>query len=140
LSATVHQAREALGSRLRDLRKDAGLTGRQLALLAGGPGSKVSKIEYGKQPPTEADIRTWCQLTAADDQAPDLIATVRDIEIMYVEWRGKLRAGTKRRQEASITIEADTKLFRWFEPILIPGIFHTSEYATAVMRQVTGFF
>ena len=140
MSATVHQAREALGNRLRDLRKDAGLTGRQLALLAGWPGSKVSKIEYGKQTPTEDDIRTWCQFTAADGQAPDLIATVRDIEIMYVEWRRKLRTGTKRRQEASVVIEADTKLFRWFEPILIPGIFHTSEYATAVMKQVIDFF
>jgi len=140
LSATVHQAKEALGNRLRDLRRDAGLTGRQLALLAGWPGSKVSKIEYGKQTPTEADIRTWCQFTTADGQAPDLIATVRDIEIMYAEWRRKLRTGTRRRQEASIAIEAGTKLFRWFEPTLIPGIFHTSEYAAAVMRQVIDFF
>lgn len=109
-------------------------------MLAGWLGSKVSKIEYGKQTPTEGDIRTWCQLTVADGQAPDLIATVRDIEIMYVEWRRKLRTGTKRRQEASITIEADTKLFRWFEPTLIPGIFHISEYAAAVMMQVIDFF
>lgn len=109
-------------------------------MLAGWPGSKVSKIEYGKQTPTDADIRAWCQLTAAIDQVPDLIATVRDIEIMYVEWRRKLRTGTRRRQEASLTTEADTKLFRWFEPILIPGIFHTSEYAIAVMRQVIDFF
>jgi transcriptional regulator with XRE-family HTH domain len=140
LSATVHQAKEALGNRLRELRKDAGLTGRQLALLAGWPGSKVSKIEYGKQTPTEDDIRTWCRLTAANGQTVDLIATVRDIEIMYVEWRRKLRTGTKRRQEASIAIEADTKLFRWFEPALIPGIFHTPEYAAAVLTQVIDFF
>jgi transcriptional regulator with XRE-family HTH domain len=140
LSATVHQAKEALGNRLRELRKDAGLTGRQLALLAGWPGSKVSKIEYGKQTPTEDDIRTWCRLTAANGQALDLIATVRDIEIMYVEWRRKLQTGTKRRQEASIVIEAETKLFRWFEPALIPGIFHTPEYAAAVLAQVIDFF
>ncbi len=140
MSVTVHQAKEALGNRLRELRKDAGLTGRQLAMLAGWPGSKVSKIEYGRQTPAEDDIRTWCRLTAADGQALDLIATVRDIEIMYVEWRRKLRTGTKRRQEASIAIEADTKLFRWFEPALIPGIFHTSEYAAAVMKQVIDFF
>jgi transcriptional regulator with XRE-family HTH domain len=140
LSAAVHQAKEALGNRLRELRKDAGLTGRQFAMLAGWPGSKVSKIEYGNQAPTEGDIRAWCRLTAADGQVLDLIASVRDIEIMYVEWRRKLRTGTKRRQEASITIEADTKLFRWFEPALIPGIFHTSEYAAAVMKQVIDFF
>jgi len=140
LSATVHQAREALGNRLRDLRKDAGLTGRQLATLAGWPGSKISKIEYGKQTPTEDDIRAWCQLTGAADHVADLIATIRDIETMYVEWRRKLRTGTKHRQEASIVMEADTQLFRWFEPLLIPGILHTAEYARAVMSQVIDFY
>jgi transcriptional regulator with XRE-family HTH domain len=140
LTATVHQAREALGNRLRDLRKDAGLTGRQLATTAGWTSSKISKIEYGKQTPTDADIRAWCQLTGSEDQAADLIAAVRDIETMYVEWRRKLRTGTKRRQQSSIAIEADTKLFRWFEPLLIPGILHTAEYATAVMSRVIDFY
>jgi transcriptional regulator with XRE-family HTH domain len=140
LSATVHQAREALGNRLRDLRKDAGLTGRQLATLAGWPGSKISKIEYGKQTPTEDDIRVWCQLTGAAHHVADLTATIRDIETMYVEWRRKLRTGTKRRQEASVVMEADTQLFRWFEPLLIPGILHTAEYARAVMSQVIDFY
>lgn len=118
LSSTVHQAREVLGHRLRDLRKDAGLTGRQLATLAGWHGSKVSKIEYGKQTPTEDDIRVWCQSCGVRDQAPDLLATVRNIEAMYVEWRRMLRVGTKRRQEAQIALEAQTRLFRWHEPPL----------------------
>jgi transcriptional regulator with XRE-family HTH domain len=69
LTSAVHQAKEALGHRLRDLRKDAGLTGRQLALLAGWPNSKVSKIEYGKQTPTEDDIRLW---TVTNLKLPDI--------------------------------------------------------------------
>src|SRR4051812_22751947 len=87
LSSTVHQAKEALGGRLRDLRKDAGLTGTRLALLAGWHSSKVSKIEYGKQAPSEEDLRTWCGHCGALDQVDDLIATARDIEAMYVDWR-----------------------------------------------------
>lgn len=140
MSSTVVQAREVLGHRLRDLRKDAGLTGRRLAALAGWNSSKISKIEYGKQTPAEDDIRTWCRYCHAADQVPDLIATVRNIEEMYSEWRRVLRVGTKRRQEASISLEAQTGLFRWYEPILIPGILHTVEYATAVMAQVIGFY
>lgn len=140
MSSTVVQAREVLGHRLRDLRKDAGLTGRGLATLAGWNSSKISKIEYGKQTPTEDDIRTWCHHCHAVDQVPDLIATVRNIEAMYIEWRRVLRAGTKRRQEASISLEAQTGLFRWYEPVLIPGILHTAEYATAVMAQVIAFY
>jgi transcriptional regulator with XRE-family HTH domain len=140
LSSTVHQAREALGSRLRDLRKDAGLTGQQLATLAGWHSSKVSRIEYGKQNPSEDDIEKWCRHCDAPDQIRDLIATVRNIETMYVEWRRNLYTGTKKRQEASIRIEAETKLFRWYEPVLIPGILHTAEYATAVMAKVIEFY
>ncbi|GAB1641936.1 helix-turn-helix domain-containing protein [Krasilnikovia sp. MM14-A1259] len=56
-TTTVHHAREALGKRLRDIRHDAGLTGRRLAALAGWQSSKVSKIEYGKQSPSEFDER-----------------------------------------------------------------------------------
>ena len=140
MSSTVFQAKEALGNRLRDLRKDAGLNGRQLAQRAGWPGSKISKIEYGRQTPTDDDIRTWCHLTGASDQAGDLIATVHDIETMYVEWRRKLRTGTRRRQKASVVFESETKVFRWFEPLLIPRILHTAEYASAVMRRVIDFY
>lgn len=140
MSSTVHQAREVLGHRLRDLRKDAGLTGRGLATLAGWNSSKISKIEYGKQTPTEDDIRVWCHHCEAPDQIPDLIATVRNIEAMYTEWRRALRVGTKRRQQASISLEAQTGLFRWYEPVLVPGILHTAEYATAVMVRVIAFY
>ncbi|MBV9730758.1 MAG: helix-turn-helix domain-containing protein, partial [Pseudonocardiales bacterium] len=85
MSSTIVQAREVLGHRLRDLRKDAGLTGRQLAALAGWDSSKISKIEYGKQTPTEDDIQTWCRHCQEPDQIPDLIATVRNIDAMYTE-------------------------------------------------------
>jgi transcriptional regulator with XRE-family HTH domain len=140
LSGAVHQAREALGNRLRELRKDAGLTGRQLAQLAGWSSSKISKIEYGRQPPSEDDIRTWCHHCHAGDQVPDLLATVRNIEAMYVEWRRMLQTGTRRRQEASIVLEADTRLQRWYEPLLVPGLLHTAEYARAVMSRVIDFY
>ncbi|MGH3829989.1 MAG: helix-turn-helix domain-containing protein [Pseudonocardiaceae bacterium] len=140
MSSSVIQAREVLGHRLRDLRKDAGLTGRALATLAGWDSSKVSKIEYGKQTPTEDDIRAWCRHCQVVDQIPDLIATVRNIESMYIEWRRVLRVGTRRRQQASLSRDAQTGLFRWYEPVLVPGILHTVEYATAVMAQVIAFY
>lgn len=140
MTSSVHQAREALGHRLRDLRKDAGLTGRGLAALAGWHSSKVSKIEFGRQAPSEDDIRTWCHHTGNDPQIPDLIATVRHVESMYVEWRRMLGTGTRRRQNISRILEAKTRLMRWYEPVLIPGILHTAEYAAAVMRCLIEFY
>lgn len=140
MTHSLREARQSLGQQLRDLRKDAGLTGRGLATLAGWHSSKVSKIEYGKQTPSEEDIRTWCQHTSAANQVPDLISAVRNIESMYVEWRRMLGSGTRRRQHASRRLESNTKLMRWYEPALVPGILQTAEYAHEVMRRVIEFY
>lgn len=140
MTSAVHQAREALGHRLRELRRDAGLTGAQLAERAGWHGSKISKIEYGKQTPSEDDIRTWCEHTGAGDQVPDLIAGVRHVEAMYMEARRSLATGTKRNQRVVRELEARTRLMRWYEPVVIPGLLQTSEYAEAIMRHVIDFY
>ncbi|WP_245839005.1 helix-turn-helix domain-containing protein [Nocardia donostiensis] len=132
--------REALGGRLRELRLNSGLSGTELARLAGWHQSKVSKIEYGKTKPTDADIRAWCEHTKSVDQVADLIATVRNMEASYLEWRRVLGAGTKRRQQASVKLEAETELMRWYEPVLIPGLLQTAEYAEEILRNVIDFY
>jgi helix-turn-helix protein len=43
-SSSARQALEALGGQLRELRLEAGLTGRDLGRLAGWHSSKVSKL------------------------------------------------------------------------------------------------
>jgi transcriptional regulator with XRE-family HTH domain len=133
LTSTAREASEALGGRLREIRRDAGLSGRALAALAGWHFTKVSKVELGKQNPSDADIRLWCRHCHAEDQAADLIATLRNIESQYIEWRRTLRAGTKRRQEIQRKWEHEAQLIRIYEPLLIPGILHT-----AVVVQVGG--
>lgn len=133
MSSTIHQAREVLGTRLRDLRRDAGLTGRELAALAGWHSSKVSRIEYGKQNPSESDIRIWCNHTHSEPQIADLIASLRGIEALWVEWRKQLGTGTRRRQKTSVTLAEQTKLFRIYDPTVIYGMFQTAEYAREIM-------
>jgi transcriptional regulator with XRE-family HTH domain len=123
-----------LGSRLRDLRRDAALTGRDLAATEGWHSSKVSRIEYGKQSPSESDIRAWCRHTHAEDQIPDLIASLRGIEALWVEWRRQLGLGTRRRQKVSVTLAEQTKLFRAYDPTVIYGMLQTAEYAREIMR------
>jgi transcriptional regulator with XRE-family HTH domain len=84
-TSTAQQAREALGVRLREIRKEAGLTARDLASAFGCHFSKISRIENGVQAPSEANIKVWCRACNAERQIPDLIATARAIESMYVE-------------------------------------------------------
>ncbi|MFE1596117.1 helix-turn-helix domain-containing protein [Nocardia sp. NPDC058705] len=140
MTNSVDEAKEALGQELRGLRLNAGLKGTELARLAGWHQSKVPKIEYGKTRPTETDIRAWCIHTNSEDHIPDLIATVRNIEAAYQEWRRVLGTGTKRRQQAQVKLEADTEFMRWFEPFLIPGLLQTAAYAEEIMRNVIDFY
>ncbi len=130
----VKQVREALGARLREIRVDTNLTGRALAAVCGWHFTKVSKLEHGSQAPSEQDIRLWCRACDAEDQVPDLIATVRAIETMYIEWQRNLRAGLKSLQTSSVPLYERTKLFRGYENTVIPGLFHTAEYAAAIFR------
>lgn len=139
MSTPARQARESLGVRLRDIRRDAGLTGRALAAQAGWHFTKVSKLEHGVLNASEHDVRTWCRLCGAADQVADLVATVRSIDTMFVEWRRRVRAGTKHRQQESVRIEAATKLFCVFEPLLIPGLLQTAEYAARVLATFIEF-
>jgi Domain of unknown function (DUF5753) len=85
-------------------------------------------------------VRTWCRLCRAEDLIPDLIATVRSIDTMFVEWRRQLRSGTKLRQEESIRFEAETRTFRVFEPFLIPGLLQTAEYARTMLSRFVEFY
>ncbi|MBF6326942.1 helix-turn-helix domain-containing protein [Nocardia transvalensis] len=139
MTSSLHEAQEALGARLRELRLDAEISGTELARRAGWHQTKVSKIEYGKTKPTEADIRAWCSHTGSESQLPDLIATLRNIEAAWMEWRRVLGTGTKRRQQLSIKLEAETEVMRWYEPRLIPGLLQTAEYAEEILRNVIEF-
>lgn len=132
-TSPAQQAREALGVRLREIRKEAGLTGRTLALSIGCHFTKISRIENGGQAPSEANIKAWCQACNAVGQIPDLIATARAIESMYVEWRRQTRAGMKRLMLRPIPLYERTKLFRIYEHSTIPGLFQTAEYSTAIL-------
>jgi transcriptional regulator with XRE-family HTH domain len=135
----VEQAREALGARLRELRTDAGLSGRQLAALARWHFTKISKLEGGKQHPSDNDLRAWCRHCQAPGEAADLIASAHSVASMYLEWRRQGRAGMRRPQKAKTPVYERARLFRIYEPALIPGLFQTADYATWIMARFIGF-
>ncbi len=110
------------------------MTGRALAAACTWHFTKISKLEHGAQAPSEQDIREWCHACGAEEQIPDLIATARSVESMYVEWRRHLRAGLKRSQTLSVPLYERTRLFRGYENTVMPGLFHTAEYAAAIFR------
>lgn len=139
-SSAAKQARQALGQRLRDIRKDAGLTARALAELTTQHYTRISKIENAVQSPTDQDIRDWCTACDAQPQTADLIATLRAVESAYLEYRRQSRAGMKRVLGAHTPSRYDqTTVFRIYEHNVIPGLFQTPDYAAAMLEFWIGF-
>ncbi|GAA0989901.1 helix-turn-helix transcriptional regulator [Acrocarpospora macrocephala] len=128
------QAAENLGNRLREIRKGAGITGRALADATGWHFTKVSRLENAAKTPTEQEIRLWCQICDAEDQVPDLLASVRALESMYQEHKRRTRAGMKQLMRTSVPLYERTNRFRIYEHNVIPGLFQTPDYAAAMLR------
>ncbi|MGW6599453.1 helix-turn-helix domain-containing protein [Streptomyces sp. NPDC055036] len=137
----AQKLREALGARLRGLRKDGGFaSGRAFAAATQWQESKVSRIENGRQNASEEDIRLWCQKTDSQDQIDDLIATVRHIEELWLEWRRQLQGGAAPRQERALPVYAKTKVFRVWHPTVVWGTLQTAEYAAETFKQVIDYY
>lgn len=136
----VHEARNALGQRLRELRQQAGLTGKQLAESLAWPPSKVSKLENGRQVPTDGDIRAWTRATYSEGQSEALLTSLHTLEIQHAEWQRQLKMGLKPHQDEIAGLDAKTRLFRAFEPTFVPGLLQTGEYARARFAQSITLF
>lgn len=138
-SSSVQAARQAIADRLREIRVDAGLTAKALAAAAEWDRTKISKIEHASRPPTADDIRRWCAVCQAEDQAPDLVASLRTVEGAYVEWRRLQRTGLRRLQESRVSLYERTRNFRVYCSQVIPGLFQTPAYAGALLSAITTF-
>ncbi|MGV2916055.1 helix-turn-helix domain-containing protein [Streptomyces alfalfae] len=138
-SSRVQKAREVLAGRLREIRKDAGISGRELAVRCGWSESKSSRIENAKTPPSDTDIRAWCRACAAGDQVQDLIAANRQSAEAHVEWKRLQRTGLRRLQESTGHLYLHTKTFRVYVSDVIPGFLQTPGYASALLSSIAGF-
>ncbi|MFZ3470632.1 helix-turn-helix domain-containing protein [Streptomyces sp. 4.24] len=138
-SSSVQAARKAVAERLREIRRDAGLSGADLASSAGWYKSKVSRLENAVTPPSDADIRAWCAACGADDRAPDLIASSRSADSMYVEWWRLQRTGLRRLQESKVPLYERTRNFRVYCSNVVPGLLQTDEYARALLGSISAF-
>lgn len=107
------------------------MSGRQLAESLSWPASKISKLENGRQTPSDDDIRAWTRTTDGESETRALLASLHTLEVQHAEWQRILRTGLTPRQRAHNEWDQKTRLFRAFEATVIPGLLQTAEYARA---------
>ncbi|TCO38148.1 helix-turn-helix protein [Kribbella antiqua] len=134
--SSAQSARQALAGRLQEIRLDAGLSARALSTAAGWHEAKTSRIEHAKQQPSEADLRAWCCVCSAEKLIPELIAELRAVNSMWLDWRRAERNGLKHLNVSVRDIYERTRQFRSYCQSMIPGLLQTPEYTTAVLASL----
>lgn len=118
-----------LAERLQRMRRAAGLTGEQLAAQAGWPRPKISKLENGRQMPTEADIAAWTAACGQPGATAGLLELLGDAQSVHRRYRRQLRRGHAALQQDYDTFVRQAKVIRNVEVTVIPGLLQTAEYA-----------
>jgi hypothetical protein len=126
-----------LADRLREIRLDAGFdTARAFSEAAGWHEAKTSRIERIQKHPSEDDLRAWCRACDAEDQLPQLIAELRQVDSMWLDWRRTERHGLLKLNKDVRALYERTKVFRFYSPVMIPGPVQTAEYVRALLTGI----
>ncbi|MGW4423492.1 helix-turn-helix domain-containing protein [Streptosporangium sp. NPDC004631] len=126
-SPTVRHRR--LGRELRRLREVAGLTPEAAARQLGWSRSKVNRIENARLLPSTVDIGHACDLYGVDTTGKaGLIQLGKD-----AGQRGWWTAYSDVFASSYVGLEAEATSIRTWEPLLIPGLLQSEDYASRIM-------
>lgn len=119
------------GKALKFFRERAGLSLNELAALSNYSATVISKIENGHRPPAEGFPERM-------DAIPQL-----NTQGWLTQWWEWLKDSARHRAypgwfDRWPDYEAKAITLRWFEPLVVPGLLQTEEYARAVLRTRVG--
>lgn len=126
--------RQVLGPMLRDLRRQARLSGARLAERTLMSQSKISRIELGRRLPTVTDVERIaraCQAPA--DVVKQLVQMAKAANTSYRPARRGERHGAHHKQGELRAFEAAARRLRYFLPAIPTGLLHTREYAMTTL-------
>lgn len=122
--------RRPLGSRLRDYRIAAGMTGAELARLLGTSQSRVSKIENGNLRVDIRDVRRWLHKVNAPGGAFEEVLTVAEQgEVTLGAPSGESGSELLEREKLYGRLEHTARVIHLWSPAKMPGLFQTAGYA-----------
>jgi transcriptional regulator with XRE-family HTH domain len=126
--------RRRLRTELRRARGEIRLTQEQVAIAMDWSLSKVIRIENGMVGISTNDLRVLLSLYEINDTSRinELIELAKAAR--QTSWWGKYRDDISPQYFQFIEYEEAASIVRAYEPMLIPGLLQTPEYAEAVMR------
>ncbi|MFY1691004.1 helix-turn-helix domain-containing protein [Plantactinospora sp. WMMB782] len=116
---------EFLITELRILRTARGMTQEEFGKAIKYSGSHVSSVETGQRPPTEDYLDIVDRVCETGGLFSRMLARVNTLEIVHVWLR------------PWIEIERDAIVLKSYEPLVVPGLLQTEEYARALLRTGT---
>ncbi|MGH3824920.1 MAG: helix-turn-helix domain-containing protein [Pseudonocardiaceae bacterium] len=121
-----------LGEGLRQAMQHAGLSGKQVALALGVTPSFVSMLLSGKRATSEADLAAFLGVCRAKGAERDRLLTLRR-EQDTPGWFQQ--HGTRLPQQLRTLINHENKAVTIsdFQPMVVPGLLQTAEYARALI-------
>jgi transcriptional regulator with XRE-family HTH domain len=125
-----------LGAELKKRREAAGLTGDDVARSTGWHRSKVSRVEQGHAEISAVDLLHYlgaCRIFAAE--AHDLLAICREAERKLGFWVGRHARWMEETGSSLIYHEATAARSVSFEPLLVPGLLQTPDYARILLAE-----
>ncbi|MEU3409849.1 MULTISPECIES: helix-turn-helix domain-containing protein [unclassified Streptomyces] len=138
MSTDYQRARAELGRRLRELRienPDGRLTGSALAERLGWSQSKISKLENGRQTPTDEDLRAWAEAVGQPAVFPELRARLKGFESHIRSWRRQLAAGHAPVQATWNTLVFNSTTLYALSSAAINGMLQTADYARYIFER-----
>ncbi|WP_063728999.1 helix-turn-helix domain-containing protein [Streptomyces sp. RTd22] len=132
-SSSPLNARRKLGTELRLLRDQAGLTTEDVGARLNCHNSKISRIENGKRTCGQKDFTAFMELYEVDEpkraELEDLATRSRQ---RVPPWWHAYNDVISANYSEFLAYEADADRTCEYQPLLIPGLLQTADYARAV--------
>lgn len=123
--------RRRLGSELRRLREQKGMTAEEVAARLLVSQSKISRLENGRRSINQRDVRDLCGVYGVEDQR-----VVESLMNMARESRqqGWWHAFGDVPYSVYIGLETEAESLRVYDSLVVPGLLQTRRYAQAVIE------
>ncbi|MGC2998190.1 helix-turn-helix domain-containing protein [Streptomyces sp. G35A] len=131
--------RRQLATRLRELREASGLTLTEVSEQIEVNQGSLSRIETGERGTTPVLVRALLDCYAVTDTElrDDILDLVRaDKEQQKPWWRKYSTVLTPTRYDGYLALEAGAIGLANYQPLLVPGLLQTEDYARAVIAQM----